>query len=92
MDWITTLAMNPTIDKNVSIDRVVPEHKLRCSKPSLDPGGGVNVARAIRKLGGKATLFYTAGGIYGRLLSRPWPTALRRWRPSDTAWRPVPRP
>ncbi len=70
MDWITTLAMNPTIDKNVSIDRVVPEHKLRCSKPSLDPGGGVNVARAIRKLGGKATLFYTAGGIYGTLRER----------------------
>jgi 6-phosphofructokinase 2 len=66
---IVTLTMNPAVDVNVSTDRVVPEHKLRCSAPRLDPGGGgINVARAIRELGGRALALYPAGGATGTLL------------------------
>lgn len=69
MAHIVALAMNPAIDKSVSIDRVVPEKKLRCSRPQYDPGGGgINVSRAIRKLGGRSTLFYTSGQSHGRIL------------------------
>ena len=69
MALISTLAMNPTIDKSTSIERVVSEQKLRCETPRYDPGGGgVNVARAIRKLGGEARAFFTAGQASGRIL------------------------
>ena len=50
---ITTLTMNPTIDKSSRVKRVVPERKLRCRPPTFEPGGGgINVSRAIRNLGG----------------------------------------
>ena len=43
--------------------------KLRCSAPSYEPGGGgLNVARAIVRLGGEAIAVYAAGGPSGGLL------------------------
>lgn len=46
---------------------LIPEKKLRCSEPVYEPGGGgINVARAIKKLGGKATALYMAGGYTGK--------------------------
>jgi 6-phosphofructokinase 2 len=67
---IVTLTMNPTIDKSTSIDNVVPERKLRCRPPRYEPGGGgINVSRAIHKLGGESSAFYLAGGELGRMLS-----------------------
>ena len=69
MHEIVTLTMNPAVDVSISTDRVVPEHKLRCSAPRLEPGGGgINVARAIRELGGEALALYLAGGAMGTLL------------------------
>jgi 6-phosphofructokinase 2 len=69
MKGIVSLAINPTIDKSSSVEFVVPERKLRCKAPTIEPGGGgVNVSRAIRKLGGESTLLYTAGGLTGDLL------------------------
>ena len=66
---ILTLTMNPCIDKRSSIDNVVAERKLRCEKPAYEPGGGgVNVSRAIHKLGGSSAAFYLAGGPTGELL------------------------
>jgi 6-phosphofructokinase 2 len=71
MESILTITMNPTIDKSTRIDRVVPEHKLRCEAPRFEPGGGgINVSRAIRKLGGKSTAFYTSGQSYGQMLEK----------------------
>lgn len=44
-----------------------PERKLRCGPPEFHPGGGgVNVARAIGALGGKALAQFPAGGTMGR--------------------------
>jgi len=45
---------------------MVPEKKMSCYDPVLEPGGGgINVARAIHKLGGEATAVYPAGGYTG---------------------------
>src|SRR6185369_9814614 len=50
---IVTLTMNPAIDVSASVEYVTPDHKLRCEAPTYEPGGGgINVARAIRALGG----------------------------------------
>jgi 6-phosphofructokinase 2 len=69
MPTIVTLTMNPTIDKSSSVDRVVPERKLRCDPPRYEPGGGgINVSRAIRNLGGESVAFYPAGGHNGEKL------------------------
>lgn len=68
---IVTLTMNPSIDISTSVETVVPEHKLRCDAPRYEPGGGgINVARAIHKLGGAATACYLAGGATGQLLTQ----------------------
>jgi 6-phosphofructokinase 2 len=58
--------MNPAIDKSTSVDNVVPERKLRCAPPRWEPGGGgINVSRALHRLGGASTAFYPAGGYSG---------------------------
>ncbi len=66
MSNITTVTFNPAIDKSVVIPALAPEKKLICSTPVFEPGGGgVNVARAIKKLDGTATAVYMAGGYSG---------------------------
>ena len=70
MKQVDTLTMNPAVDVSVSTMKVLPEEKLRCSRPSFEPGGGgINVSRAISKLGGSAAPIVLAGGHSGRLLS-----------------------
>jgi 6-phosphofructokinase 2 len=69
MSGIVTLTMNPAVDQSVETKHVVPDHKVRCRAPRLDAGGGgLNVARAVRELGGRALALYTAGGPTGALL------------------------
>jgi 6-phosphofructokinase 2 len=70
MKNILTLTVNPAVDKNTSTSHVLAEHKTRCANPTYEPGGGgVNVSRAIKKLGGDSTALYTAGGLTGKLLA-----------------------
>lgn len=67
---ILTLTLNPAVDRSAVVDRVVPEHKLRCTEAALEPGGGgINVARAARQLGASAVALWTRGGATGDLLS-----------------------
>lgn len=67
---VVTLTVNPCIDESTAVDQVVPDRKLRCAAPRYEPGGGgINVARAIRKLGGEALAIYPAGGAAGELLA-----------------------
>jgi 6-phosphofructokinase 2 len=69
MSTIVTLTLNPAIDRHSSVAQVIPEKKLRCAEPELGPGGGgINVARAIQKLGGTARAVWTCGGIMGELM------------------------
>ena len=75
MTPIITITLNPAIDKSTSITSLAAGKKLRCSPPNFEPGGGgVNVSRAIHKLGGEATAIYFAGGytgeFYKQLLER----------------------
>jgi 6-phosphofructokinase 2 len=69
MEPIMTLTMNPAVDTSSSVRQVSSDHKLRCSAPRHDPGGGgINVSRAIHKLGGDSLAIFTAGGPSGELL------------------------
>lgn len=69
MKNIVTITLNPTIDKSTSVDRIVPESKLRCDIPKFEPGGGgINVSRAIKKLGGESLAVFPSGGHTGLLL------------------------
>lgn len=71
MPLIATLTLNPAMDLSVSTARVTDTQKLRCSAPRHDPGGGgINVARVVKTLGGKAVAVYPAGGPFGDLLRR----------------------
>lgn len=70
MAKIITVTFNPTIDKLTSIPVLIPEKKLKCSDPVFEAGGGgVNVSRAIKKLGGHSVAFYLAGGQTGKLFT-----------------------
>lgn len=63
---IVTLTLNPALDKSSSIDKLVPEQKLRCAPLQLDAGGGgINVSKGIRKLGGSSTAVFPSGGATG---------------------------
>lgn len=63
---ILTITLNPSVDFAMTAPKIVPELKLRCSEPQIDPGGGgINVARAIRLLGGQATALVAIGGATG---------------------------
>ena len=52
MPAIITVTFNPAIDKSTSVPVLIPEKKLKCALPVYEPGGGgINVARAIKKFG-----------------------------------------
>jgi 6-phosphofructokinase 2 len=69
MKRVLTITVNPAIDASCSVQNVFPEHKLRCGPVFHEPGGGgVNVSRAIRTLGGESTVYYLTGGPSGEML------------------------
>jgi 6-phosphofructokinase 2 len=68
---IITITFSPCIDKTTSVPDFIPEKKLRCSAPKLEPGGGgINVSRALKKLGGTSIAIYPSGGCSGVLFDR----------------------
>ena len=71
MKRITTLTVNPTIDVNTQVEQVIPDKKLRCERPRREPGGGgLNVSRAIHRLGGSSKALFMAGGPTGEMLDQ----------------------
>ena len=69
MPDVVTLTMNPALDVATSAEAVVPTDKVRCSAVQHDPGGGgINVARVVQILGGRALAVYPAGGPTGLAL------------------------
>jgi len=71
MPSIVTLTLNPSLDLAAEVDHVVPEEKLRCSAPVTQAGGGgLNVSRAIARLGGHTAAVWTCGGPTGHRLGR----------------------
>ncbi len=66
---ILTITLNPTVDKSSAVDKITPERKLRCEPPKYEPGGGgVNVSRALSRLGIQSDAFFPSGGRTGKLL------------------------
>lgn len=79
---VLTLTLNPAVDESTSVDQVVAERKLRCDAPTFDPGGGgINVARVIAELGGRARALWTRGGPAGARLEGLLNDALLDHRP-----------
>lgn len=66
-----TVTPNPAVDLSTSVERVVPVSKLRGTSQRRDPGGGgINVARVVKRLGGEVSALYPVGGVTGDLLRR----------------------
>ena len=71
MTDIVTLTPNPAVDISTSVEKIVPVNKLRCTTQLRDPGGGgINVARVVKRLGGDVVAVYPIGGATGDLLRR----------------------
>src|SRR6188472_2420550 len=71
MPVIVTVTFSPAIDKSSSVAKLEPDKKLKCAVPHLEPGGGgINVARAVVHLGGKATAVFPSGGFTGKYFNR----------------------
>lgn len=67
---ILTLTLNPALDMATEVPEILPGQKLRCTDPLLDPGGGgLNVSRAIRALGGDSLALVAIGGLTGDRLA-----------------------
>ena len=68
---IVTLTINPALDESSSVNRIVPDNKLRCETPTYEAGGGgINVAKAIHRLGGNPVAIFTIGGPTGQRLHK----------------------
>ena len=66
---VLTLTMNPAIDKSTMTTQIIPEAKLRCSASLSEPGGGgINVSKALKKLGTDSLAVFPAGGHNGNKL------------------------
>jgi len=66
---IVTLTVNPALDKSASFSGLIAEQKIRCEEPKYDAGGGgINVSKAIHRLGGETLSIFTSGGPIGKML------------------------
>jgi 6-phosphofructokinase 2 len=67
---VLTVTLNPAVDFAGRVAQVEAGPKLRLSEPRTDPGGGgINAARALLRLGGRATAFVALGGAMGAQLA-----------------------
>lgn len=66
---LLTITFSPCIDKSTTVPRLIPEKKLHCSNPVYEPGGGgINVGRALARIGHPAIAFFPTGGRNGAFL------------------------
>ena len=66
---ILTLTLNPAIDGACETETVRHTHKIRTTNERYDPGGGgINVARVLKRLGSPTKACYLSGGVTGALL------------------------
>jgi len=66
---IITITLNPAIDKSTLITKLEPEAKLRSAEVKNEPGGGgINVSKALKKLGTESVALFAAGGHNGDML------------------------
>jgi len=68
---ILTLTVNPALDKSTTVERVVPDQKLRCANPRYDAGGGgINVSRVLRRLGANPMTIFQSSGPAGKMIEQ----------------------
>lgn len=66
MKSVITITLNPALDKSARVEKLIPDKKLRASDITYEPGGGgINVSRALKQLGGSSCALYTKGGYIG---------------------------
>ncbi|QAT50790.1 1-phosphofructokinase [Caproiciproducens sp. NJN-50] len=66
---ILTVAMNPSIDKTITIEKLNPFGLNRVLDSRADPGGkGINVAKALKNFGVNVTVTGLIAGDQGKLL------------------------
>ena len=71
MAEIITITFNPCIDKSTTVSTLIPEKKLKCTSPKFEAGGGgINVSKAIKNLGGESIALFAAGGYSGKFLQK----------------------
>src|SRR5688572_26446605 len=64
---IVTITMNPALDKSTRVNKLAPEKKMRCGEMITEAGGGgINVSKAIKKLGGESIAIFPSGGMNGK--------------------------
>ncbi len=70
MAAIVTVTLNPSVDRSASVKYITPDDKLPCTDGRIDPGGGgLNICRGLKTLGGSGEAIYTSGGPVGQMLS-----------------------
>jgi tagatose 6-phosphate kinase len=68
---IITVTMNASVDKRYHVERLVPGSVMRVASCRSTAGGkGLNVARALRRLGAEVTATGIAGGRNGEFILR----------------------
>jgi 6-phosphofructokinase 2 len=68
---IFTLTMNPAVDVSSFVARLEPSEKLRCSDVHHHAGGGgINVARVLKRFDAPALAIFPVGGAMGTLLKQ----------------------
>ncbi|WP_276482241.1 1-phosphofructokinase family hexose kinase [Paraflavitalea pollutisoli] len=66
MAGIYTFTPNPCLDKSISVPVLLPDKKLHCTIDQVQPeGGGINVARVLKRLDLSAIAVLPAGGPTG---------------------------
>lgn len=66
---VIAVTMNPSIDKTIVIEHLVPYGLNRALSVRCDPGGkGINVARVLKNLGADVTVFGLIAGEQGKHL------------------------
>jgi hypothetical protein len=79
---IITVTLNPSIDVSTATETITAEHKLRCEAAQRDPGGGgINVARVLKRLGADCRALY-ARELHGARESERARVPFRAARPA----------
>jgi 1-phosphofructokinase len=66
---ISTVTLNPAIDKTIYVSKLIPNDTNRVTKVEIDAGGkGVNCARMLKKLGVDTSVITLLGGTTGDIV------------------------
>lgn len=67
---VITFTMNPAVDLFADTDQMFDDSKTRCQQTALVAGGGgINVARNVRRMGTPTIAIFPAGGPHGTQLT-----------------------